>query len=130
MTRRNIQVFLLYRRALRELSNNLDRETLCIEARKVRAEFDEHRGEPDQGKVQFLIDRANFWLDQVRHSEPYVSKYHLLCFVRCIMMIHTQLSTVPNHPGGVAYLRNPQMELAYIKRHSSLTENPEQYAHH
>lgn len=78
MTRRNVQVFLLYRRCLRELQNNVDRETLCVEARKVRNEFESYRGEQDQGKVQFLIDRANYWLDQVRHSEPYVRMYHSL----------------------------------------------------
>jgi NADH dehydrogenase (ubiquinone) 1 beta subcomplex subunit 9 len=104
----SFQVFYLYRRAIKELSNNLDRPTLSQEVRKVRKEFEEYRGETDQGKIKFLIERAHYWIDQVRHSEPYI---------------------IPDHPGGVAYLRNPEFDEDYIERHSSLTDHPEKYTH-
>ena len=82
--RPSFQVFNLYRRALKELSNNLDRDTLSLEAAKVRKEFEEYKGEVNPDKVRFLIERAHYWIDQVRHSEPYVGTYQssMLFFMR------------------------------------------------
>jgi sulfur relay (sulfurtransferase) complex TusBCD TusD component (DsrE family) len=70
--------FLLYRRVLKFLADHNPRDDLCTEARKVRAEFEEHRHEKNQQNIDFLIDRAYFWLNQYRHPEPYTSTFFML----------------------------------------------------
>lgn len=70
--------FLLYRRTLKFLADHCTREMLSVEARKVRAEFEEYADEKNQETIDFLIDRAYFWLNTHRHSEPYISIIFLI----------------------------------------------------
>ncbi|KAL0478796.1 NADH dehydrogenase 1 beta subunit 9 [Acrasis kona] len=96
--------FLLYRRTLRALSDHCDRDTLCREARRVRAEFEENKNETNPEQLDFLVDRAYFWLAKLRNGEPYKNI---------------------EYPGGTSYLRNPHLHPEIIKNHSKLTEHPE-----
>ncbi len=66
-------VFCLYKKCLRTLTDHLftTHEQFNTEARKIRQEFEAHWNETDPAKVDFLVKRAEYWLEFYRHPQPY-----------------------------------------------------------
>ena len=83
------RVFQLYRRALREISYSAERDVLSIEARKIRDEFEKYKGESDASKIEFLLQRGEYWVEEYAHPDP----YH-----------------IPDKEGGCAYMRYPELD--------------------
>jgi hypothetical protein len=91
---------LLYRKCLKWVKvQGLPFELMCEEAQHVRDEFEKYRYETDPSKIQFLFDRAEYWLNELEPAIPY---------------------TIPNFPGGSSWLRNPQLDMDYVKSHSGI----------
>ncbi|KAL9650357.1 hypothetical protein ABK040_016424 [Willaertia magna] len=102
------RVFMLYRRALREISYSAERDLLCVEARKLRDEFEKYKGETSEAKIEFLLQRGEYWVEEYSHPDP----YH-----------------IPDKPGGCAYLRYPSLDKEFLKKHSSITQTGQAYTY-
>lgn len=91
---------LLYRRSLKWLKNfGLPFDLLCEESRKIRNEFEEYKNETDVAKIDFLVKRAEFWLDFYDHPSPYI---------------------IPTYPGGTSFVRYHESPPDWIARHSQI----------
>lgn len=97
-----LPIGLLYRKSLKWLKlQRLPFPVMCEEAHHIRDEFEEYRNETDLSKIQFLYERAEYWLNELEYPIPYV---------------------IPDHLGGSSWLRNPQLDLDFVKSHSGIFE--------
>ncbi|KAF0979823.1 hypothetical protein FDP41_000976 [Naegleria fowleri] len=102
------RIFKLYRRALREISYSAERDVFCVEARKIREEFEKYKGETDTSKIEFLLQRGEYWVEEYVHPDP----YH-----------------VPDKEGGCAFLRYPDLDKEFLKNHSVITLTGKAFSH-
>lgn len=66
----------LYKKTLKTLKDCLaTRQFFVEEAGRIREEFEEHRNETDPGKIEFLIERAEYWIWALKDSSPYIRNY-------------------------------------------------------
>lgn len=54
------------------------------EARKIREEFEEHKNETNPSKIEFLLQRAEYWLELVRTTAPYIRMLQQKYFFYCL----------------------------------------------
>ena len=66
----------LYRNSLKHmLSWTIDRQTWRRQALELRARFDEHKNELDQGKALQLLEEGEEEFNFLKHPDPYISKF-------------------------------------------------------
>lgn len=71
------RVGLLYRRCLKSLRDYFPRRIFVKEAQKIRDEIEMYKDVKDESKIEFLILRAEAYLNRNKHPIPKVLPYEM-----------------------------------------------------